>query len=332
MKITKLFYVAPAVLLAAGCASHHQTQSQAKFDDSLYPGYAAGGSGGADGRTSGSTQSSTTASVPFYSSDIFSTNPADNSVVSQIRQSIQKDDRLASVAPTIHIGANKGVVTLMGNVNDEQQKKNVEDMARQAAGVVSVDNRIEISSQTASMIGADSGMNETFSPTSRTNTSNRIYHEVGKNEQSGLDSTNSLYTSADSLSASNQFDSSSDQLSPTSTRLDQSSSVYSGDTNSATSTQSGQTGSVNVMVQGNSQSDRTLAQQVSQELRANGSLSSALSQVSISVDDGRITLHGSVKSEEQKRQIESAIQRVTGVSSVDNQLQVGSDQSSPMNP
>jgi hypothetical protein len=94
----------------------------------------------------------------------------------------------------------------------------------------------------------------------------------------------------------------------------------------------GQSGAVNVNVQGSSQADRTLAQQISQELRADAGLASSISQISISVADGRVSLRGNVKNEQQKREIESVIQRVTGVSSVDNQLQVSANPTPPMNP
>lgn len=94
----------------------------------------------------------------------------------------------------------------------------------------------------------------------------------------------------------------------------------------------GQTGSVTVNFQGSSDSDRMLAQQISQELRADASLASAISQVGISVNDGRVTLQGTVKNEVQKREIESAIERATGVSSVDNQLRVSASPGAPENP
>jgi len=120
-------------------------------------------------------------------------------------------------------------------------------------------------------------------------------------------------------------------LSPTSSRPDQSTNAatYSSESGQYST---GQSGAVNVNVQGSSEADRTLAQQISQELRTDAGLASAISQISISVADGKVSLKGSVKNDEQKRQIESAIQRVTGVSSVDNQLQISSSPTTPMNP
>jgi osmotically-inducible protein OsmY len=109
--------------------------------------------------------------------------------------------------------------------------------------------------------------------------------------------------------------------------------VYSGATNAMPDEASGgQSGGINVNVQGASAADQTLAEQIRQELRSDASLASAISQVNISVADGRVTLRGTVKNDVQKREIEAAIQRATGLSSVDNQLRVSAGSPLPMNP
>jgi osmotically-inducible protein OsmY len=106
----------------------------------------------------------------------------------------------------------------------------------------------------------------------------------------------------------------------------------------SSSSQSSQPGSstsqsgVNLNVQGTSANDKTVAQQVTQELRSETSLAPALSQIQISINNGKATLNGSVGNEQQKRQIESAVQRATGVTSVENQLQVKSTGTSGTSP
>ncbi|MBC8094185.1 MAG: BON domain-containing protein, partial [Akkermansiaceae bacterium] len=99
-------------------------------------------------------------------------------------------------------------------------------------------------------------------------------------------------------------------------------SIYSVAMTPATVAEGGQSGAVTVNVQGSTETDRALTQQISEELRADASLASAISQVRISVTDGQVILRGVVRNDVQKREIESAIQRTTGVSSVDNQLRV----------
>jgi osmotically-inducible protein OsmY len=87
---------------------------------------------------------------------------------------------------------------------------------------------------------------------------------------------------------------------------------------------------VNVTVEGGNESDRTLAKQITQDLGADTSLASAISQIKISLNEGKATLQGSVANEQQKRDIEAAVQRVAGVSGVDNQIEVGASQPATM--
>jgi len=81
-------------------------------------------------------------------------------------------------------------------------------------------------------------------------------------------------------------------------------------------------------IKGMTEADKTLAQRIGQHLKADTSMASAMSKVKIEVNDGKATLKGNVSAEDQKQKIEEAIEKVPGVTSVDNQLQVsGSSQS-----
>jgi len=96
---------------------------------------------------------------------------------------------------------------------------------------------------------------------------------------------------------------------------------------SASGTSSG-SGSFNVTVQGSTDADQKLADQMRQDLRADTSLSGSSSRLRISLDNGKATLRGFVKSEEDKQKIEKAVQKVTGVTSVQNELRVSSSSTS----
>jgi osmotically-inducible protein OsmY len=85
-------------------------------------------------------------------------------------------------------------------------------------------------------------------------------------------------------------------------------------------------------IQGLSESDRPLAQQIGQELNAEPSTAGLVSNLKIEVSDGKATLRGNVNSEDEKTQVESAIKKVSGVTSVDNQLQVGAASQSETTP
>jgi len=67
-----------------------------------------------------------------------------------------------------------------------------------------------------------------------------------------------------------------------------------------------------------------LADQVRQELKSNSSISGGMSKLRISLNSGKATLRGTVKSDQEKQDVEKAVQKVTGVTSVQNQLRVSS--------
>jgi len=320
-----------AALVAAGCARNTERHAHR---ETAYPGYtvvapqAGSLAGPASPHDSAARSQESRTNVQntatFYSSDIFSTDMADNRVVSQIRQAVNADDSLDAVAPAIQIGASQGTVALFGRVNTVQEKRRVEELARGASGVAAVNNQIEVSSI------ASTGSAGALTATSRGDgdTVRDVNTRAGVSDsamQSGdalsKGTTNLLSaTSRDGSpvrhleGVSNRVDSLQEQLEPTS--------------------REGSSGGVSVQVQGANALDRSLADQISQELKSDTSLASAVSNVSIAINEGRVTLTGSVKNEVQKREIESMIQRVTGVSSVDNQLRVispGSD-SLPHNP
>lgn len=163
-----------------------------------------------------------------------------------------------------------------------------------------------------------------LSPTSeRTNASSRIYSGTAGQAQSS-----SQTPSSTSQSSSDRLYHSTTNTSPTSERSE--SRIYSSTQPSTsqqgqTTTSQGSTaaqGKFDLNVQATTEADRTLGQRIMQELRANTSLAASIPMVRMSLSNGKVVLKGSVKSETEKQQIESAVQRVTGVASVENQLQV----------
>jgi len=98
----------------------------------------------------------------------------------------------------------------------------------------------------------------------------------------------------------------------------------------STSRPTGDTLSVNI--QGSTSADQPVAQRIIEKVRADSSLSGVLPLVRINVEDGKATLKGTVKTEEQKEQIEKSVEEVSGVTSVDNQLKVSATQNDATNP
>ncbi len=184
---------------------------------------------------------------------------------------------------------------------------------------------------------------QALTPTSRTNeNSSSIYHSSSTNDVGGSESDilsptsrtndeNQVYSRTNDTSSATE-----NSLSPTSDRASDSSSSQStrnygasGNGNSASQSSqysTGQNGAMNIQVQGESSSDQSLGQQIRQQLSGNSSLTSLTSPIQIRVNNGVVTVQGSVRTQQQKQQIETAVQGITGVSRVDNQLTVSSDQ------
>ena len=73
-----------------------------------------------------------------------------------------------------------------------------------------------------------------------------------------------------------------------------------------------------------SDSDHALAQRVEQALREDTTLATAAHHIQVHVSEGQVTLRGSVSSQQEKRDLESKAQQVTGVTQVNNQLTIAS--------
>jgi hypothetical protein len=77
--------------------------------------------------------------------------------------------------------------------------------------------------------------------------------------------------------------------------------------------------------QGESEADRALARNVHQAFLQDPALSTVATEVTITAENGTVTLKGTVENEQQKSAMASKAQQVAGVQRVDNQLQVMGD-------
>jgi len=97
---------------------------------------------------------------------------------------------------------------------------------------------------------------------------------------------------------------------------------YSGNASGTYSTGNGGAYSGGVSTGSQSQSDNTIVAQVRAALERDPEIAFVVPNIQISANNGAIMLNGHVQSEEQKRQILSKVQQVTGVATVNNQLEV----------
>ena len=77
--------------------------------------------------------------------------------------------------------------------------------------------------------------------------------------------------------------------------------------------------------QSESEADRTISQNIRQSLTADDSLSTNGKNVKVITIDGKVTLRGPVKSDQEKAAIAAKAQQVAGVKNVDNQLEIATN-------
>jgi hyperosmotically inducible protein len=77
--------------------------------------------------------------------------------------------------------------------------------------------------------------------------------------------------------------------------------------------------------QSENEADRKITQDVRKSIVDDDKLSTSAQNVKIVTSDGKVTLRGPVKSEQEKKEIESKAKQVAGVKNVENQLEVATN-------
>lgn len=73
-----------------------------------------------------------------------SNSDSDINILAAVRSAIVDDNNLSTAAHNVKILVEKGVVTLRGPVKNSTEKSRVEELTRKVAGVVTIDNRLDI--------------------------------------------------------------------------------------------------------------------------------------------------------------------------------------------
>lgn len=84
-----------------------------------------------------------------------------------------------------------------------------------------------------------------------------------------------------------------------------------------------QRGEANLQDKAATQADRALNQRIRQALGNDSTLAATASTIQLESDNGDVTLHGSVATDEQKSTIVNTISQVSGVKKIHDQLKVG---------
>jgi len=77
--------------------------------------------------------------------------------------------------------------------------------------------------------------------------------------------------------------------------------------------------------QSENEADRKITQEVRKAIVDDDKLSTSAQNVKIITNDGQVTLRGPVKTEEEKKAIESKAKQVAGVKNVENQLEIATN-------
>ncbi len=147
MRIQHIVTLASALLLTAGCAHEER---HAGYDEGISP-YAADGTKRYTGQSNNISldangQSSRPMVVAVVSGDTVVKLPevSDDTLVSQVREALERNAEIAPIVPNIQITAKHGVMTLSGNVQSQAQKRQIETICLDASGVslVVLDNQL----------------------------------------------------------------------------------------------------------------------------------------------------------------------------------------------
>ena len=71
-------------------------------------------------------------------------NEADRTITQNVRQALTNDDSLSTDGKNVKVVTSDGNVTLRGPVKSDKEKSEIENKAKQIAGVKNVDNQLEV--------------------------------------------------------------------------------------------------------------------------------------------------------------------------------------------
>ena len=355
MKTAYKFTIVSSLLLIAGCSAWHEKQAK---NEQTFESYSTASTSGGSFQPSAtqSTTSETSTGAAAQTQAFGQIGGGQTEVVTQVQKQLTQDPSLAPLVPNLQICFQNGTVVLAGNVPSEQEKQKIETIVKGTTGVANVNNQLQVSTQSelnlpgetenkqavggtsdqsataqstgtqASQPAATQSANEQPLPNATTQPSptgqqplDQSSVEPSKPYQFGQ-SIQSDFT----LTNQSSTTSPDQNLSPTADQ--QGTNIYN--TNQSTLGTSdaalgkGTADSFDVKIQAATEADRTLGQQVVQELKTDTSLAALLPKIRLNVESGKITLSGTVKSEDQKQKIESAVKRVTGVANVEDHLRV----------
>lgn len=227
-------------------------------------------------------------------------------IAMQLQQQLTTDKTIQVMDPqAIYVHVSQGTVKLHGSVQDNNEKRLAEQIARSVRGVQNVQNQLQVA--------GEGGEFQTFGyvpgqmDQGEQQDQSRRQGQIRTDDQSQWDSS----------SQQGQTGGIGSQPSQSGTGAGQSSSTYRSRSQQQTSGQQSRLGQ-----QAMSALDKQLTQQIQQQLKQRF----PQANINVSASQGTITLSGSVQDQNQKQQAEKIVENIGGVKNVQNQLTVGGQQ------
>ncbi len=277
MKTAYKLTIVSSLLLAAGCSACHERHAKNEQNNEQFSNFQ-------PSTTQNTTSGTSTAATP--QTQAFGQTGGQNEVVTQVQKQLTQDPSLAPLVPSLQISFQNGTVILAGNVPSEQEKNKIETIVKSTTGVANVNNQLQVSSQSqVNLPGATEnkqavgGTSEqsTISQSTGTQSSQPAAPAPSANEQTAQppSAAPGQQPPDQSLIGQNQSSTTQEQkpqdqnLSPTADQKSTSRIYNTNQSSSGTSDSLGKAAgeNVNVKIQAATEADRTLGQQVVQELR-----------------------------------------------------------------
>jgi osmotically-inducible protein OsmY len=245
---------------------------------------------------------------------------ANDTLVTQIKNSLD-DSGMAAAIQGVHISAQSGTIYLTGAVPSLRDKAMVDRLVRSISGMVHVKNQLVLS------VLASGAPFQIGSPLYSNAPAPLVAQEAEHIYSNAPNPIANLPQAPGSVGISNQNVAAvSDQpLTPTSSRpINRVYPEASAQTNVKTPAK--------IRVQGLTEADQPVVQRIAKELRWDRELAGLNQVVELRVENGKVTLQGTIESEQERQAIRAAIQRAAGNLPVEDHLQLIEPQSQRENP
>jgi osmotically-inducible protein OsmY len=242
---------------------------------------------------------------------------ASDSLVTEIKNSLD-DSGMAAAIQGVHISAQSGTIYLTGTVPSLRDKAMVDRLVRSVSGAVHVKNQLVLSVPAPGapiQIGSSLFSNAPAAVVARD--VDHIYSNAPNPIANVPQAPGAIGGSNQNVAAVT-----GQPLTPTSSRpVNRVYPEASAQTNVRTP--------ANIRIQGLTEADEPVVQRIAKELRWDRELAALNQAVELRVENGSVTMRGTIKSEQERQAIRAAIQRAAGNMPVEDHLQLIEPQAQP---